>query len=77
MDPATKERFKWKFYGLTVLLNIIILLVAIGVIAFFLAPPDYRVPALVIAIFAAGILGIRFIRTYRETKAWLQEQEQE
>ncbi|HON81568.1 MAG TPA: hypothetical protein PLN56_05180 [Methanoregulaceae archaeon] len=74
MDPATKEKFKWKFYCLTVLLNIIILLVAIGVIAFFKAPSGYRIPAFVILILSAGVLSIYFWRTYRETKAWLQEQ---
>ncbi|MGB4235989.1 MAG: hypothetical protein WBJ52_08010 [Methanoregulaceae archaeon] len=74
MDPATKEKFKWKFYCLTVLLNIIILLVAIGVIAFFKAPSGYRISAFVILILSAGVLSIYFWRTYRETKAWLQEQ---
>lgn len=75
MDPATKERFKWKFYRLAVLLNIIILLVAIGVIAFFRAPPDYRVPLSIILVLAAATLGIYFWRKYQETKTWLREQE--
>lgn len=75
MDPVTKERFKWKFYRLAVLLNIIILLVAIGVIAFFRAPQDYRVPLSVILILAAATLGIYFWRKYQETKTWLKEQE--
>ncbi len=30
MDLATKEKFKWKFYRLAVLLNIIILLVGVN-----------------------------------------------
>lgn len=75
MDPVTKERFKWKFYRLAVLLNIIILLVAIGVIAFFRAPQDYRVPLSAILILAAATLGIYFWRKYQETKTWLKEQE--
>ena len=74
MDPATKERFKWKFYRLAVLLNIIIILVAIGVIAFFRAPSDYRMPLFVISLLAAVVLGIYFWKRYRETKVWLKEQ---
>jgi membrane protein implicated in regulation of membrane protease activity len=74
MDPATKERFKWKFYRLAVLLNLIILLVAIGVIAFFKAPPDYRIPAFAILVLVAAILGIYFQRRYQQTKTWLEEQ---
>ncbi len=75
MDPATKERFKWKFYRLAVLLNIIVLLVALGVIAFFKAPPDYQVPLSALLVLAAVILGIYFWRKYKETKTWLKEQE--
>jgi nitrogen fixation-related uncharacterized protein len=74
MDPASKERFKWKFYRLAVLLNIIIILVAIGVIAFFGAPSDYRIPLFVISILAAVALSMYFWRRYRETKTWLKEQ---
>ena len=75
MDPATKERFKWKFYRLAVLLNIIILLVAIGVIALFKAPPEYRIPSFVILVLAAVTLSIYFWKQYQETKTWLKEQE--
>jgi uncharacterized membrane protein YkgB len=74
MDPAAKERFKWKFYRLAVLLNIIILIVAIGVIAFFRAPPEYRIPLFVILVLAAVTLSMYFWRRYRETKTWLKEQ---
>ena len=74
MDTATKEQFKWKFYRLTILLNLIVLLVAIGVIAFFTAPPDYQMPAFLILLLAAFIVGIYFWGRYRETKIWLEEQ---
>jgi O-antigen/teichoic acid export membrane protein len=74
MDPATKEQLKWKFYRLAVLLNVIILLVAVGVIAFFRAPSDYRIPLVVISILAAAALSMYFWRRYRETKTWLKEQ---
>ena len=36
MDDATKERFKWKFYKLTVLLNVVILVYALSVMALFM-----------------------------------------
>lgn len=38
MDLATKEKFKWKFYRLAALLNIIILLVGIGILSLFWMP---------------------------------------
>jgi hypothetical protein len=75
MDPATKEQLRWKFYRLAVLLNIIILLVAIGVIALFAAPPEYRIPLFGIFLLAAGTVSMYFWRIYRKTKTWLKEQE--
>ncbi len=75
MDPASKERLKWKFYRLAVLLNIIVLIVAIGIIAFFRAPPDYRIPVLAVLFVAAVAMSIFFRKKYRETKTWLKEQE--
>jgi len=74
MDPETKERFKWKFYRLAVLLNIIIIIVSIGVIAFFRAPSDYRIPLFVISVLTAVTLSIYFRSRYLETKTWLKEQ---
>jgi hypothetical protein len=75
MDPATKERFRWKFYRLQVLINIIVLLLAVGVVALFLAPEDLRIPAFLILVLAALILAVYTRRSYRETKIWLAEQE--
>lgn len=74
MDTATKERFKWKFYRLAMLLNLVILLVAVGVIAFFTAPADYRIPSFLILMVAAIVMGIYFWGKYRETRKWLEEQ---
>lgn len=42
MDEKTKERFKWKFYSLAIHLNLVILLAAVAVIGFFLAPKPYN-----------------------------------
>jgi hypothetical protein len=74
MDAATKEQFKWKFYRLTLLLNFIVLLVAIGVIALFIAPIEYRIPLFLILLLAAITVGIYFWGKYRETRAWLEKQ---
>jgi len=74
MDTATKERFKWKFYSLTILLNLIVLLVAIAVITFFKAPTEYQIPFFLILLLAAIMVGIVFWGRYRETRKWLEEQ---
>jgi Na+/H+ antiporter NhaD/arsenite permease-like protein len=67
MDPATKERFRWKFYRLQVLI------IAVGVIALFLAPENLQIPVFLILILAALILAVYTGRSYRETKRWLEE----
>ncbi len=74
MDTAAKEQFKWKFYRLAMLLNIVVLLIAVGVIAFFIAPDDYRIPSLFILLIAAIMAGIYFRGKYLETRKWLEEQ---
>jgi cell division protein FtsW (lipid II flippase) len=73
MDPATKERFRWKFYRLQVLINVVVLLIAVGVIALFLAPENLQIPVFLILILAALILAVYTGRSYRETKRWLEE----
>jgi len=54
MDLATKEKFKWKFYRLAVLLNIIILLVGIGILSLFWMPEKYLIPIVLLI----GLLAI-------------------
>ena len=73
MDETAKEQFKWKFYKLSILLNVIILLVALIVISVFLVPDPYRIPAIVIMAVLAIVLSWIFIADYRQTKAWLDE----
>lgn len=75
MDEATRERFKWRFYRLAVLLNLVILLVAIGFIALFKAPEGYAIPLAAALFLAAGLLGVYFTRQYRITKSWLDEKQ--
>jgi len=75
MDPATKEQFKWKFYRLVVMLNLIVLIVAIGIVALFKAPADYRIPVFLAFLIAAFLAAWHFRRQYRATRAWLQSNE--
>jgi len=73
MDEKAKARFKWKFYRLTVELNIIILLVAISIPVFLLIHSPYTVPVIIGLLALALVLSLDFIRKYRETKAWLDD----
>jgi uncharacterized membrane protein YqjE len=75
MDKATKERLKWKYFRLVLLLDLIILFVAFGIIALFLAPPDRKILVCAVLILTAGIMSIYFRQKYRETKKWLDEQD--
>jgi hypothetical protein len=75
MDLATKEQFKWKFYRLVVMLNIIFLLVAIGIFVFFKAPGEYRIPVFLFLVFSVTGLTIYFWSQYLRTREWLRNQE--
>ncbi len=74
MDPATKDKFKWKFYRLQLLINIVVILIAVAVISLFLAPVNLRIPVAAMLILAAIVLGFFTWKRYKETKAWLEEQ---
>jgi len=74
MDEDAKTRFKWKFYRLTIQLNIIILIVAVSVIVFFIFHSLYSVPIIIGMLFMALILSLDFCKKYKETKKWLDEQ---
>ena len=74
MEEDVKTRFKWKFYHLTIELNIIILLVAMSVIVFFLFHSPYSIPIIIGMLIVAFILSLDFFRKYKATKKWLDEQ---
>jgi uncharacterized membrane protein YqjE len=74
MEEDTKARFRWKFYGLTVELNIIVLLVALSIIVFFIIHSPYTLPAILGMLIVALVLSLDFAKRYRETKAWLYAQ---
>jgi len=74
MDEDAKTRFKWKFYRLTIQLNIIIFIVAVSVIVFFIFHSPYSVPLIIGMLILALILSLDFFKKYKETKKWLGEQ---
>ncbi len=74
MEEDAKNRFRWKFYGLTVELNIIVLLVAMSIISFFIIHSPYTLPAIIVMLILALVLLLDFVKRYRETKAWLYAQ---
>ncbi len=73
MDENTKTRFKWKFYRLTVQLNIIVLLVAVSIMVFFIIHSPYSVPFILGMLILAIVLAVDFSKKYKETKVWLNE----
>ena len=73
MDEPTKERFKWKFYKLAVVLNLIVILVAVGFVALFKAPQGFAIPLALIFFVLAAVLGYYFRKGYYTTKVWLDE----
>jgi membrane protein YdbS with pleckstrin-like domain len=75
MDEKTKERFKWKFYSLAILLNLIILLAAVAVIGFFLGPKPYNTAIAGVLLIMVVVLSLYFAKRYRATKEWLDEQD--
>jgi membrane protein YdbS with pleckstrin-like domain len=74
MEEDAKALFRWKFYGLTVELNIIVLLVALSVIVFFIVRSPYTPIAILVMLILALVLSLDFAKRYRETKAWLYAQ---
>jgi hypothetical protein len=73
MDENAKTRFKWKFYRLTVELNIIVLLVAMSIPVFLLIHSPFIVPVIIVMLALALILSWDFFKKYQETKAWLDD----
>jgi CHASE2 domain-containing sensor protein len=74
MEEDAKARFRWKFYVLTVELNIIVLLVALSVIVFFIVHSPNTPIAILVILILALVLSLDFVKRYRETKSWLHVQ---
>jgi len=74
MEEDAKAQFRWKFYGLTVELNIIVMLVALSIIVFFIIHSPYIPVAILAMLVLALVLSLDFVKRYRSTKAWLYAQ---
>ncbi|MDD1679976.1 MAG: hypothetical protein LUQ35_00040 [Methanoregula sp.] len=73
MDENAKAQFKWKFYRLTVELNIIVLLIAMSLPVFLIIQSPYTIPIITGMLALSLILLWDFLGKYRETKAWLDD----
>lgn len=73
MDENAKAQFKWKFYRLTVELNIIVLLIAMSIPVFIIIQSPYTILISIGMLALALILLWDFMKKYRETKAWLDD----
>jgi len=76
MEEKAKEQFKLKFYALTILLNVIILVAAFIVIALFLAPVPFKYYLPPVLLVLDLVMIYVFVKKYRETKLWLAEHQQ-
>jgi uncharacterized protein YacL len=74
MEEDAKAQFRWKFYGLTVELNIIVMLVAMSIVVFFIVHSPYTLPVVIAMLVLALGMSLHFAKRYRETKAWLHAQ---
>jgi hypothetical protein len=73
MDENVKTQFRWKFYRLTIELNIIILLIALSIPVYIIIQSPYTLPLIIGMLALASVVSLDFIKKYRETKAWLDD----
>lgn len=72
MDERARETFKLQFIKLTLLLNVIVLLVAIGAFVLIRFYSLYGI-AVGLALLAGGVMVFLYTwRLYQETKEWLE-----
>lgn len=73
MEERAKATFKWKFWHLTMMLNLVILFYALVIIFLLIIPDPYKVPGALLFLVAAIIMTIVTRRTYLTTKEWLNQ----
>ncbi|MDR2856042.1 MAG: hypothetical protein LBV40_07845 [Methanomicrobiales archaeon] len=73
MEEREKETFKWKFWHLTMLLNLSILFYALVIIFLLIIPDPYKVPGSIFFLLAAVIMTMISRRSYVQTKEWLSQ----
>lgn len=74
MDDVNQKIFKFKFTKLVILLNADFLLFTCGILSIFFLPLQFRLYATLIFFILALVLGMHILRSYRETKRWLETQ---
>jgi len=75
MNPSAEKIFKMKFAKLTIMLNVIIILFAVAILAFFGLIPVYSMTIGAICLVVAVVMSVLFRSHYIRDKAWLMEQE--
>ncbi|MBW2632324.1 MAG: hypothetical protein JRC90_11325 [Deltaproteobacteria bacterium] len=75
MDEANTKVFKLKFMRLTVILNVIVMLAALSIIAFFGIIPVYSMPIAVVCAIGTVVLLVYFMGAYKKDKKWLADNE--
>ncbi|MBS1194431.1 MAG: hypothetical protein H6R30_473 [Methanomicrobia archaeon] len=74
MDAAGKSDLRVRFIKLIVLLNAILILIAVAVLLFFWMPTPAGRVVMAVSLAAAAGLFLYFMRLYRRTKQWLDEE---
>ncbi len=72
MDEKTAKIYKMKYFMLTIMLNVIVLLIAGAILAFVFFDNGYIMAGVMLA--AVVPLTLSFRKRYHKTKAWLDEQ---
>lgn len=75
MNPSAEKIFKMKFAKLTIMLNVIIILFAVAIVAFFGLIPIYSTAIGAICLIVAIVMSVLFRSHYIRDKAWLMAQD--
>jgi len=73
MEEGAKATFKWKFWHLTIMLNLVILFYALVVVFLLIIPDPYKLPGAILFLVTAIIMTFLSRQTYIKTKKWLEE----
>jgi membrane protein implicated in regulation of membrane protease activity len=74
MDETARGDLRIRFIKLIVLLNAILILIAVAVLLYFKVPPPWGTAGVVVLLAAAVGLFLFFLRMYRQTKQWLEDE---
>ena len=74
MDETARGDLRIRFIKLIVLLNAILILIAVAVLMHFKVPPPWGTVGVAVLLAAAVGLFLFFLRMYRQTKQWLEDE---